>query len=757
MSSTKYNPKSHFFVDHAVLGEPEEADAFGPVTMMLDSSLTPPALVSTNPEIYYRTTSFVRADTANPAKVFAICDGRILLQPVEGKPAKVNLVLKPEVSYSPLKIKYFIYRELDKADLIDGDNALVPIDGSNANQPAFLKRLWEAFESYNASIPGTMLPIVFNADRIGYDALELPESMTIDGAFNRYESGAYQLPRCDAGMQLGRFSERIGLDIILDDGDYQQEYLSELFLFDLAYARKSEHVFDISTISAPTPTKTARYRELVLRFLDAAAFWGSHIKCGSIALHDAGAIGSTERIYSDILRRYRTKDTVCIHILAERGRSYNYYDMPGSKRGLSFELSLKIPTDYCETSGWPILLKKYDAQQEENTIHGIMQSEVDPSIANETERFTALDIIAPGLGGQRFPQKYAPGIKRGVVGPLYIDAWAWEGKVCASFVFINACLTQVFPVPGYFNELWPADAKPAFAIPVDGADYTSWCAYGRSRIVNLGDALSTGAVIQNKVVFDTGKNAASSPAAKKRRLFVAALKDNTTHDTELDNLNVECFTSCFDNGLRYEDYTRHLYGDGFSVYRGTFADGAEVVNSLCLFHEKNLWKRKSFFQLGMTEDEHGAVMGALPAGADNVFFHLEELPFYNPPGSGATGPPGSENVRKFKLGLSCENDSGSIDILFPATDIAIYSLDGCYFFSKGYAAYQTFYSEFAKARVEFRPVPDASYPPIPKYNGEFGFDWLRTGDNTAGTNDPPYANIILNGGYERPKTGDGNT
>ena len=71
MSNTKYQPISHFFVDHTSLSEAnatnEATDAFGPVK---DHEATK-----------YRTTSFVRGTTM-PIKVFAICKGRVLILPM---------------------------------------------------------------------------------------------------------------------------------------------------------------------------------------------------------------------------------------------------------------------------------------------------------------------------------------------------------------------------------------------------------------------------------------------------------------------------------------------------------------------------------------------------------------------------------------------------------------------------------------------------------------------------------------------------
>ena len=351
MATSKYKPQSYFFVDHTALRSVndndtnESVDAFGPVVGF--------------PTTKYRTTSFVRAsDSTASVKVFAICAGRVLIQPTSGSgnETKVNLILKPETNYAPLKIKYFIYRGVNKADLILNDT-LVPINAADTSQPAFLKRLWSVYERYNNN---SALSDFFT-NMIGYDP-SMSSATLIDEVFNQFEGDQYQLPVCEAGMHLGYFTERVGLDIVLDDGDYMLEHQEELFRFDLGYARKIEHVFDVSTISNATPaietTKRARYREFILRFMDAAAFWGSHINCGKIALSctvplaDETRIETASDIYGYILNKYQTRNNIYIHITGERNRSYTYYDDANNKRKIYFN---DVEISY-ETSDWPIFI-----------------------------------------------------------------------------------------------------------------------------------------------------------------------------------------------------------------------------------------------------------------------------------------------------------------------------------------------------------------------------------------------------------------
>ena len=739
MSSTKYQPESYFFVEHSVLKDAAtvaqndaEADAFGPV--------------ANNLETKYRTTSFVRANTANPVKVFAICTGRILIQPVTNAPDKVNLILRPEANanYAPLKIKYFIYRGIKKDDLISNNN-IVPLNVQSTTQPELLKNLWDAFKNFNVPAPNALFP----ADLIGYNPLTSSEVL-IDEVFNKqtdevsFQQGTYQLPYVHAGMHLGYFTDRIGLDIVLDDGDYRLEHQEELFKFNLEYARKNEHVFDTTTITNPTAAKIARYREYILRFLDAAAFWGSHIDCGVIKSGNNTNLQGINDIYTNVLKKYQTKHTVYIHIVEKWGRSYSYYDT--SKREVYFDLIENYSSGYHnETDGWPILIKEYASQEIDTTIYGSLEYEINSAIP-EKERFIAIDVFAPtNLNSQKFLKKIKPNIDVNGKGIYSFStcAFAQEGNVCASFIFINCNLKQPSLNINYFNNLWSANIKRIFT-----NNNLSTCIYDRSFIVNLDDALPTGAVIQNKVVFDTGKKVENSnTTTKKRRLFIAAIKENTTQNTTYNSLNTNSFISCFLNSITYSEYMRYLYGnDDFYLQKGSIIEFALIngapsnipieINTLNLYNGKSPLKSKAFFQLGIIDDEYNALIGSLPPNVDidNLFFYLEVYPCFT----------NSFNVRKYRLKLQYEDNTGKIftpnptDPLAPVNpnDVFVYTLDGFYFFSKDFADYQ--HSDLA----DTYPKSNAIFRPEQGCADNFGFDWMRDGESNAPAGKIGYRHIM---------------
>ncbi|MCV9931742.1 hypothetical protein OIU80_05555 [Flavobacterium sp. LS1R47] len=835
-AKVEYGPTSHFFVDESKLSSTVAAnyttDAFGPVTGSLTTK--------------YRTTSKIRATGTDPVKVMAICNGQVLIQPQTGDATKVNLILKPSDTYAPLKIKYFIYRGVNKADLI-GNNILKPVVNNDPNQPIFLNKLWTQYIAFNTSLkdPGTgqnfPLPNEFPSFLIGYDETQSDNTL-IENYFTKKDINiSYQIPLCKAGEHLGNFTGEIGLDIVLDHGDYQLQNQEELFKLDLKFAREKEHVFDTATIPSSTPVKVKRYKEYIHQFMDAAAFWGSHMECGNIktiATEIAKTAGLTKNddIFSKIVNKYQTQNKIYLYIQAENNRSYNYYDTTRKVYGFSTAGQLNT------SSGWPIIIEeltvtvsnppKYRKALAFNLEYNIhvcdgtftTDTSVSPNkhIANivipEYERHVSIDIISPKNNTSLYPYIERPISQEGFISekmqfeipdnatisgalPSGLNHQLKPGfifgtptvaglssikvvanskvqninfiinstsaplieyltgktkqiditfqingtKSCASFLMLYGNLKQEFPLKNYYNDLFPVNLTTNFLLPTtETENMSSWVTYDKSRMVNLDDILSVGASIQNKLVFDNGKGAAVSGVAprKTRRLYMAILKRNSDHNTEYNNLNIDTITSGIAKTTTTQDqYALNLYNDlDFSVYKGTFNDGSNILNSLTLIHNNDLSKKNSYFHFGITNEEYNKLVHGqttipvvtppaivpqfLPTDADNVYFHLEEISTFT-----------TQNVQKFKVGMRFEDNTGAIVTLFPlpANDVFVYTIDGNYFFSKEYAEFHEFFEEYPKAKADFRVK-------LP-YAGEFGFDWMRVGDTIA-AGDVDYKNHV---------------
>jgi len=733
-----YNPQSYFFVDYTALVASEITDAYGPVSGYLEEK--------------YRTTSFVRAQASNfvgpvvPAKVFAICDGQILIQPMAGSTDKVNLILKPSANYAPLKIKYFIYRGVRREDLFDQNN-LKPINDNDANQPTLLKRIRKVFKRFNKVDDTAEFP----APLIGYD-LSIPATTLIDEIFLTQEANNCQLPYCTAGTWLGNFTDRIGLDIVLDDGEYQLEHQKELFKFDLEYARQSENIFDLSSlnIQSLTDVQKKRYKEYILRFIDAAAFWGSHIECGSITLYDETSptcetnISSSTNIYDNILDKYQTKHCVYIHVIAEKGRSYNYYN---DERKVFFD-NIGLLYIY-ETNDWPILKKEYTCTQQDYAknkgmiiVGKLKYGEYAPT---NLEHIITRNVIHPNLTRTSFPKEERTRYRE-IRPELYSlkavinkdDSTKYDS--CSTFIFVT-CNFQQTDFNDYCNDLWKANIKPVITVS-NTNDSLYCCTENRNALQNLNAILSAGVVMQNKVIFDTGeKTAGGITSFEKRRLYIASIQENTMPKEDSADFNVIPPRAFVLNKASYETYIQRLYGTDFSVCKDSFTDGVDTIQLLSLKHNNSFDKHKNYFQLGILEKEYSAliikktIVDELPVeenilltnNADTVFFHLTLDTTFRFPSSAPSYEP--HHISKYKLGIQYENNNGELKEKYPSgiDEIFVYTLDNCYFFSQGFAEYQHLYENYPQcnSRVDFRVIPE-------EYNGEFGFDWIR--EATTGAN-----------------------
>lgn len=167
------------------------------------------------------------------------------------------------------------------------------------------------------------------------------------------------------------------------------DYIKQIQFFDpnvgdFPYWNRTDYLFGPITTQIPWDSK-----EYIHQFLDAAAFWGSHIECGSIkSVGTSAEMSSTNDVFTNILNKYQTKNKLYFYIQAEKGRSYNYYD---DKRKVYGVDSSGIKN---ETNGWPILIKEKTFSGSDNTLNieldVIINTNIDPF-----ERRVSIDVIAP--------------------------------------------------------------------------------------------------------------------------------------------------------------------------------------------------------------------------------------------------------------------------------------------------------------------------------------------------------------------------
>lgn len=358
-------PRSFFFTDPAAISQSAE-QIFGPLS-----------------EDQFRITA--KFSVANPAPAFAVCTGTVLVQPQTTDGSRVNLVLRPfKQPVQGLNIRYFVYRGLQLSDFFSNGN-VSPVGSTSSD---LIARINADFDSYYSHLnPGTAVP-EFKATFIGYDPEKQVDSTLLSDLFfkrstltgsgsNNDEAVPFELPLITAGASLGNFKPgECGFEVVLAYGDYSLPEPNNEFRFDLAYARASEKIIDLSAIA--NTFKKKQTREQIFQFLDPAAYFGFHSNIGGevTVSSDGVKVKKTgQAVYNEVIQNFRTKNNLYLYIRSDRSRSYNFYE----NYGISDTDDHSMLWGYTETGltpgiygnrAWPLLIDN-SAQAHNNSINRI--------------------------------------------------------------------------------------------------------------------------------------------------------------------------------------------------------------------------------------------------------------------------------------------------------------------------------------------------------------------------------------------------
>ena len=703
----RYSPRSYFFTEHDKIADADGQfyadDAFGPVSGSETSK--------------YRLTSWVRAkNPSEKVKVFAVTRGRILIVPCGD--GKVNLVQRVGRSIDPsFPLRYIIYRGIDASDLIGGDKLVVPTGDSCT----LLSKIWDAYRKYHgdnvAEIP---------AGEIGYKTYS-SESVSLDECFfNLLYSGecTCQLPMAQPGDWIGCFSGRMGVDMVLDAGNAVPDIEKVLFPINMGYASAGCGMLDTDVLAESGLAETEmegvgrRYRESVLKFMDVAAFYGSHLGCGKISVKGMDAeisitMKDTAQIYINVLSKFQTRHKIYLYVWENRGVPYSYNDDEANRRRLYFGESGAghIPNELYGTDGWYIHIR-------EMAVSGsvpvkcscVLQSFVEESV-DESYRTVSLDVLSTNADGA-YPaicENTGTGISdmkpvSVTLYPHYPSAGSYH--LCSSFVMLKGVLrvenygANVTPT---YSCLWKADIKS----PVNASQ--SQLAIVSSRHSGMSEA----PIMLQHTIFE-------QHGSVGLRLYTS-MKNNGFQSVENAAAPLEEMVINEDSELTSEDYFRHAFGSAdFSIYKGKVEDhypNGPGLNSLCIVNAKCIAERNRWYMLGITEDEYGMCIGELKDSADcsSIYFALNEVmdeqtlkSFYH----------------KYELMVLYDTPQGK-NVIIPETDdktVYIYTLDRHIFFSEKYVASSKFnINASSDIAIHFRPCEN--------YDKEYGIDWLRIGED----------------------------
>ena len=317
----------------------------------------------------FRTTSKI---SGYNGKIYTICQGQIFVQPNSSDSTKVNVILKPfGQPIKGLAIKYFIYRGLSKSDFFDND--LIKTNGSGVS--GFIQYIRQDFEQLYGTNGANTTPPPFYAKFIGYPSNAPGEEQNVTDLIDDFflkishatgQTGsaveqdpkkAFELPMIPRGTSLGNVSGGIGIDIVLNEGDYTIEDDPNPFKLDLNFARLADHVLSPSSVSNDFHKKLIR--ESATSFLDIAAFYGLHAY-GKGKLYVAGQntpLQNKDDIYNCI-RNFATANTSYLYIQSNRQRSYNFYNnytVEGTTNNIKIGTSPTSLSDAQFDSNWPLL------------------------------------------------------------------------------------------------------------------------------------------------------------------------------------------------------------------------------------------------------------------------------------------------------------------------------------------------------------------------------------------------------------------
>lgn len=659
-------PQSHFFCDVLNVTPQTVAQAYGPV--------------DGNKSNQYRVTSKFSAPA--DLNAYAAVDGFAFLQP--GAAANlVNLVIRPyRQGISGLHpVRYFVYRGLLKDDFLNpaDDTKVVPQAATNSK---FIEKQWIIHNDQNAS--GT----AFLAKALGYDPTVQTPASLLDTYFFRMDDD-YQLPFIRKGDQIGKFfsdsgNADFGLDILIAGSTFDPT---------LAYIRQPEHLVDVSVAPYTTDAFLKKIkREEIRNFIDPAAYWGMHLTDkGYVQIDNAGTTEKKDgqSIYTDIIDKFSTSNKLYIDIRNESSfYSYNFFDNYGTNANNVLKIgnnSSGLSNKGYATDQWPIIIREttQNTTDDTNKVYVQLRKNENPDPVLYVE---AGKLETPSVKG-RFVLKDDINANSQVftkaVGFSYPNTSAGSGNSklnVASLIsmyygrLISAVTSwpnEVVRVEKYTdNLLGPIDIEPLWTEPSTEVQ-VSWRSL-QDRLFVDGGAGNFRQTVERFVGFDGSSGG--------RVVFFT-----TTVESLNEGQDILKSQGGMSSGLSWKDslFKEKFLTKGFDLFFDVIDDNGTEVQTLNFQYNPDLGdvavsaSNKMVCGLMQTEVD---TLKALTGLSDKYgrYIYFEEL-------STSPGNSNGKTFYKYKVGLQGKKTDGTADIVYPSTDIIIYSVDELFFFTKAFA------------------------------------------------------------------------
>ena len=455
----------------------------------------------------FRLTSWIRLKKTS--NVYALCNGHMMYFKNE-KGEKDNIVLIPENSpFSPLKIKYVIYRGVD-------------IDISRAQT--------EFYEKSEKNDENNEEPL---------DLLWANRNL-----FSHVKAGA----------QIGTVSERLGIDIVLYDCDYQKEIEQDLFPTNISFCRKEEGM-----IICNDEIESILLRENAIHFVDVAALLSFKLEKCDIFNPKLIKWDKTDAI-KFIKEKFQTGDCIYLYIFSNDGHPYGFHK----------ENEKSIDTVNNE---WPIII----INNKEDIVEKIESS-------TKKDFGSLFPIYKKEIRDNCVERQISA--KAGTCNSIDIRILKEENK----HLFFYSCQTLNIDPTNYakpylyFDNLWPSDINSGNANKKTFDTFQ----INKRTIINFMPIDDKGCLIKNYVVL-----------GNEMRLYIAQVIADSTHNQSSGDI------PCAKNIPSDSYYINTIYGDGnFELIHGKYKlndNDEEEQNSFSLIHKTDFDKRDTFIQLFLTE------------------------------------------------------------------------------------------------------------------------------------------------------------
>lgn len=679
-------PESFFFLEKDKTFTQTLANKFGVIGNGINST--------------FRTTSKI----SYTGKVFTICQGQIFIQPNSGDINKVNIVLKPfSQPIKGLAIKYIVYRGLAKSDFFTDDGKVLP-SGSNAT--GFINYVQEEFQNFYGNSGANTTPPEFLAEFLGYPNASAPtdqqqkETDLIDDYFFKVSQNtlqnnqvsepakwAYEMPLVPRGTHLGNALGELGIDIVLNEGDYTIENDPNPFQLNLKFARSADYVLTPADGSSDFEKKLIK--ESVTSFIDVAAFYGLHTQgSGKVFVNtQTNPLEGKDDIYN-LIKNFNTSNTTYLYIQSNRQRSYNFYgnyDLNGKNMKIGIDVN-NLQEKKFGTEGWPIEEISYLGNQGRLYLQLLYSKDINTpilyshnhNIKNTKSIYFAIQdelIDASSINKIDYTKK------------IEFSYDIISNKMLSSLIFINfegvnffmdnlqnyplqkkidyLLLHNIFPI---LNEKSSFMGNENEILIIENMSLTP------VNILNY----KQGFLASEKLVLDFGREYISNTdfISKKRVIFISHIT-NIPDNIDKKNSRFLNVDNLYEKDLNSK-IIEFVYGEkGYSLQYYILKENNEIFRTLGIkYNEKTF---NEYFHVGIIQEELENLKQIIPTKSSNVRLKFKDNTNYD------IDKENNVVFYKFSLGIIYENSKGDLEERFPKEEIFIYGIKINYLTSKSFA------------------------------------------------------------------------